>query len=189
MALYHVGIKAVHWLSVSHHHIVGDIDNVVNRTQAYHTQFFLQPLRAFLYFAICNTQTSITFASIIIFYFYINRQCVIINDKSATVRTMQASLIAILHKPSIKIASYTPMAQSISSVSGNINFNYPVALKMIILGCGLTYRSVFWQNNNSIMSGAHAYFVFCTNHTEALYATQFRFFNNKFLIAIIEHAA
>ena len=45
MSSHLVGIKAVHRLTIGHHYIIGDIDNIVNRTQSDNLQLVLQPFR------------------------------------------------------------------------------------------------------------------------------------------------
>ena len=73
MALNHVGIKAMHWLSVGHHNVVCDVNNIVNWTQANRIQFILKPFRAFLYLTVSYADTSITFASFVILNYNVNR--------------------------------------------------------------------------------------------------------------------
>ena len=45
VALNHISIKTVHWLTVSHHYVVGDVNDVVNRTQTYDVELVLEPFR------------------------------------------------------------------------------------------------------------------------------------------------
>ncbi len=74
MTLYHICIKAMHRLTISHHYIIGDVHYVVDRTKTYDAQFFLQPFRTFLHFTTTDAHTSISLASICVFYFDIYRK-------------------------------------------------------------------------------------------------------------------
>ena len=110
MTLNHVCIKTVHRLTVSHHDIVSDINDIIDWTQTDNIQFVFQPLWTFLYLTISNTQTSITTASISVLNCHINRKVMIVNLKCITRWAMQRSLITILCQPCIEVASYTIMA-------------------------------------------------------------------------------
>ena len=59
-AFYHVGIEAVEGLAVCHHDVVGDVDDVVDGTQADGFEFFLQPLRTFLHLASLDGDGAVT---------------------------------------------------------------------------------------------------------------------------------
>ena len=89
IALNHICIKTVHRLTVSHHDIVGNVNDIIDWTQTNDIQFVLQPLRTLLYLTIRNTQTSITTASISVLNRHINRKIMIVNLKSVARWTMQ----------------------------------------------------------------------------------------------------
>ena len=84
VTFHHIGIKAMHRLSIGHHHIVGNIHDIINRTQSYQTQFVLKPCRTFLDITPRYTHTGITLTSISILYFNLYRQVFIIHLKSIT---------------------------------------------------------------------------------------------------------
>ena len=186
---HHVCIKAVHRLSISHHHIVGDVYNIVDRAQPDDPQLVLQPLRTFLHLTIGNAHTGITLAGLLVFDFHIYGQAVVVHLERLAVRTMQRRGVAILHQPGIKVASHTVVRKRIRAIGCDVYFYHPVALQMIIFRCRLSHRCVFGQNDDSGMVGANAYLVFSTNHSERFHTTQFAFFDGKLLFAIIEHAS
>ena len=109
MAFNHVGIKAVHGLPISHHNIISDVYNVIDRAQADGAQLVLQPFRTFFHLAICNRHTGVTFASILIFDGYCYGQIVIVNNKGIAAWTFQCSFITILHQPSVQVACHAIM--------------------------------------------------------------------------------
>ena len=102
---------------------------------------------------------------------------------------MQAGLVAVLHKPCVEVACYTPVAESVGAVGGDVNLYHPVALKVVIFGGGLAHRSVLGQHDDAVVARAYTYLVFGTYHAEALYAAQFRLLDDKLLVAVVEHAA
>ena len=81
MAGNHVGIEAVHGLTVSHQDIVGDVHNIVDGTQADGRQLLLQPLRAFLHLAIRDAHTSVALASFVVLDLHIDGQVLIVDHK------------------------------------------------------------------------------------------------------------
>ena len=189
MSLNHVSVKAMHRLTVGHHHIVGDVDDVVDRTQADNLKLVLQPFWALLHLAASDAHASITLASLCVLNLHLDRKVVVVYCELRAVGAMKRSGVTIALEPSIKVASHTPMTQGIRTVGCNVNLNHPVALQMIVFSSRLTNGSVFGQHDNAIMTCAHANLVLGTNHAKALNATQFRLLDYKFLVAIIEHAA
>ena len=73
ISLNHVCVKAMEWLTVSHHDIVGDVHNIIDRTQADYVELVLKPFRRFLYFASSDANASIAFACLCVLDFYVDR--------------------------------------------------------------------------------------------------------------------
>ena len=161
----HVCIKAVHWLTVCHHHIVGDVNDIVYRTQADGCQFVLQPIRTLFHLAPCDANAGIALASLLILYGHLDRQVVIVHYKLAAVWSVQRCLITVLLQPSIEVASHAPVRQRICSVGSDVHLYKPVALQIIVFSCWCTHHSIFRQNNNAVVACAHAYLIFGTYHT------------------------
>ena len=97
--------------------------------------------------------------------------------------------MAVLHEPCVEVACHTPMAESVGAVGRDVDLNDPVALQVVIVGCGLSHGGVVGEHNDAVVAGAHANLVFGADHAEALDAAQFRFLDDKLLVAVIEHAA
>ena len=178
----------MHGLSIGHHHVVCDVNNVVDRAQTDGIQLFLKPFRAVLYLTASYADAGIAFASLVIFYFNVNGQAFIVNMKSRTIRTMQACFIPTLNQPGIQIACYTIVAQGVGAVRRNINVYHPIAFKVIIFsGRSALYRLI-GQYDNAIMRGTDAYFVFSANHTVALNTTQFALLDGELVVAVVKNA-
>ena len=101
VALNHICIEAMHRLTVCHHHIVGDVDNVVDRTQANNLELVLQPLRTLLNLATSNANASITLASLGVLNLNIDRKVGVVDCKLRAVGTMKRCVITIALEPSI----------------------------------------------------------------------------------------
>ena len=188
VALNHIGIKAMHRLAVSHHDVVGDVNNIVNRTQADNFQFILEPFGTFLHIAIGNAQANITLASLLVLDFNIDGKVFVVNRKRLAIRTMQRCVIAILHQPSIQVASHAPMRKGISTIGRDVNLNHPIALQIVIFGSRCSHHSVIGQHYDSVVAGSHANLVFGTNHSVRLDTTKLCLLDHKLLVSIIEHA-
>ena len=189
MTLHLVGIKAVHGLTVSHHYIIGDIHDVVDRTQTDDLQFVLQPFWTLLHLASRHAHTGITLAGLGVLNSHLHGQVVIIHHKTTTVGAMQTCLLAICHEPCIEVAGHSPMRECIRAVGGDVNLDEPVALKVVVFSGRLPHLGVLRQHNDSGMVGANTYLVLCAYHSAAFHATQFRLLYNKLLVAVVEHAA
>ena len=172
VALHHVGIKAVHGLSVGHHHIVGDVDNIVDGAQTDGAEFVLQPLGTLLHLASRDAQTGITLACLGILNLHLDGQVVVVDSESAAVGAMERSGTAILLEIGIEVAGNTPVREGISAVGRNVDLNQPVALEMKIFGSGLPNRCIVGQHNDTIMAAAHTYFVFGTDHAAAFHSAE-----------------
>ena len=82
MLLHHVCVEAVHRLTISHHDIVCDVNDIVNRTDADDVQSVLQPLRRFLHLAVGNGKSYITAASLCILNHNLDRTILVIDGES-----------------------------------------------------------------------------------------------------------
>ena len=60
---------------------------------------------------------------------------------------------------------------------------------MEILRCRRTHHGLLGENHDTGVIGAHANLILGADHAKAFYATELRFLDDKFLVAIIEHAA
>ena len=81
------------------------------------------------------------------------------------------------------------MRQSIGAVGRNVNLDEPVTLQVIIFCCRHAHRCVFRQHDDAGMVTSHAYFILGTDHSTRLHTAELRFLDDKFLVAVIEHAA
>ncbi len=141
MALHHVGIKAMQGLAIGHHDIIGDIDDIVDGTQADGCQTILQPVGRLLHFAIGDADASIALAGLLILDGHLDGQVVIVDLELRTVRTMHTCLVAIALQPGIQIACHAPVAQAVGTVGGNIDLDEPVALQVVVFCSGSTDMS------------------------------------------------
>ena len=189
VALHHVGIECVQRLSVSHHHVVSDVYYVVDRTQADSVQLILKPLRTLLNLTVGYAYASITLTSLSILNLHLDRQVVIVYCKCRAVRAMHLGLVAIALEPCIQVACHTPVTQSVSTVSGDVNLDKPVALQIVVLSSRSSYYCILRQNNDTIVTCAHANLVFSADHTVTLYTAELRLLDYKLLITIVEHTA
>ena len=188
-ALNHVGIEAVHRLSVCHHHVVGDVDDVVDRTQTDYLQLVLKPFGTLLDLTSADAHACVALASLGVFNLNIDGQVVVVDCKLRAVGTVERCSMAVALEPSVQVACHTPVAECVRAVGCDVNLDNPVALQVIIFGCGLAYRCVFGQYYDAVVACANAYFVLGANHAKALNAAQLRLFDNEFLVAVVEHAA
>ena len=189
MSCHHVGIKAVQWLSVSHHDIVGDVHDVVDRTQADDVQLVLQPLRTLLHLAVGDAHTGIALAGFGVLNLHLDRQVLVVDNELIARRTMHTGLISVLLQPRIEVACHSPVTQGISSVGCDVYLDEPVALQVIILCCWLTYGSILWQHDDAVVRGSYSYLVLGTDHAETLHAAKLAALDGETLVAVVEHAA
>ena len=126
-AFHHVGIKAMHRLSIRHHDVVRNVYNVVDRSQSDDPQLILQPFWTIFHLTIRQRNTGIAFTGLCIFYLYINGQILVINLKGITIRAMQVSGITILFQPRIQVTCHAIMRKCIGTVCRDINFYHPIA--------------------------------------------------------------
>ena len=144
VTLHHVSVKCVQRLTICHHHIVCDVDDIIDWAQSDSIQFVLKPLRTLLNLTVGYANASISFTSFCILNLYLDRQIVIIYSKRRAVGAMHLSLIAIALEPGIQVACHTPVTQSVGTVGSDVHLNQPVALQMIVLCSRRTHYSIFW---------------------------------------------
>ena len=144
---------------------ISHVHYIINWTQADGTQFILQPFRAFLNRNAFDAYARITKAGLCIFHDYFNSRSSIINFESIHARTFQSERLAILFQVSSQITGYTKMRSGIHTVRSYIDFQYIVALDIIIILCKSSYNHISWQHDDSGVVSTNTYFIFRTNHT------------------------
>ena len=107
VTLDHIGVKAVERLTVGHHHVVGDIDNVVDRTQTDGAELVLEPLGAFLDLAAGDTHTGIALAGFGIINLYLDGQRLVVYLEVIAAGAVERCLVAVAAQPGIEVARHT----------------------------------------------------------------------------------
>ena len=79
IALHHISVKAMQGLTIRHHDVVGDIDDVVDRTLTNRCQSVLQPLWTFLHFAVLHRHSAVTRTSLTRFHLHVKLQIVVLH--------------------------------------------------------------------------------------------------------------
>ena len=79
MTLYHISIEAMQRLAIGHHDIIGDIHDIINRTQTDCCQLILQPIGTFLYLTVSDADTGIALTSLLVLNHHLNRQIMVVN--------------------------------------------------------------------------------------------------------------
>ena len=104
-----IGIEAVHRLTVCMYNVVGNIDNVIDRTKANQTELVLQPGRTFLHGHSLDGYPGITRTGFGIFHLDVDVHIVVVYLERINRRTFQGSLIAVLNQPGIQVTRYAIM--------------------------------------------------------------------------------
>ena len=185
----HICIEAMQGLSVGHHHIVRDVDNIIDGSQTDGVQFVLQPLGALFDFAAFERNSTIAQAGFWAFYFYSNGQITMIYGELSIIGAMQGRRLTIAHEIGIKITRNSPVRASICTVGRDIYFNQEITFETKISCSGRSYRCVDRQDHNPIVSRANTDLIFGANHTVAFDTTQLRLLNDEFAITIVEFRA
>ena len=144
MTFHHVCIEGMQRLAVCHHDVVGDIDDIIDRTQANGRQLVFQPVGRFLHFAIRHTDTGIALAGLLILDDHLDRQIVIVDLELRAVRAVHLRLVAIALQPGIEVAGHAPVRETVSTVGGDIHLDEPVALQMIVFSSRRTNDGILW---------------------------------------------
>ena len=113
VALHHVGIETVQWLSVCHHDVVGNIDDVVDGTQTDRCQTVFQPLWTLLHFAVLHADSAVTRTSLGSLHHHIKLQAIVLYLEVIHRWTMKFSLKTVLLQVGIEVTCYTPMRTSV----------------------------------------------------------------------------
>ena len=181
-----IRIKWVQSLSHLMEHKVGNVHHVVDRTDTNGRKCFLQPIRWLLDSHALDAHTRITRTSLCILYNHLNWQIIAIHFKRLYRRFGKSNILTMCLIIRIQVTRNTIVASTIRTVRSNIYLNERIILYTKILFSRHTHRSIRWQDHDAIMARTHTYLVFCTDHTQWLFATDLAFLDSKFLLAIIE---
>ena len=189
VALHHVCIKAMQWLTICHHDVVGDIDDVVDRTLTNRRQSVLQPFRTFLHLTVLHRHSAVTGTSLACLHFNVKLQVVRLHLEVIHRWTMQRRLITVLLQISIEVTRHTPVRTSVRVVRRDVHLNHIVALQTVVLSGRRTHHSILWQHDDAVMTRAHTNLILGTDHAVRLDATQLALLDDKLLVAVIQLAA
>ena len=151
VALHHVGIEAMQGLPQGHHHVVGDVHDVVDGTQTYRGQLRFQPLRRLLHLAARDADAGVALAGLLVLDDDIDGKVVIVDREAVGHRFVQGGLITVLAEPGIQVAGHAPMAQGVGAVSRDVHLDEPVALQMIILSSGCSHHCIVGQYDDAVV--------------------------------------
>ena len=97
----------MHRLTVGVKDIIGNIDDVVDRTYTDQTQLVLQPFGTFLYGHVLDGNACVAGTCFCVLNNNINVHIVVVYLEGIYRRTLQCSLTTVLNKPCIQVARYT----------------------------------------------------------------------------------
>ena len=185
----HVGIEAVQGLSVGHHDIVGDVNDVVDGAQADGGEVVLEPLGAFLHLAASDGHGGVAGASLGVLHLDADFQVVVIYLEGFVAGSVQRCRVAILLEPGIEVACHAIVRAGIGAVGRDVHFDYVVAVYVVVVGRLGAHHGVLWQHDDAGMVGTDANLVLGTDHAIALDAAQLALFDDKLLVAVVELCA
>ena len=190
LALDHICVEAVEGLAVSHHYIIGNIDDIVDGAEANGVEFLLQPFGRLLHLATFNAHSTIARAGFGILHLNGNVKVVIVHTEALHAGTVKGCRLTVLHEIGIEVAGHAIVRAGIGAVGRDIYFDEVVALKLEIFRGRHTYGRFFGEYHNAIVALTNTDFVFGTNHTEALHTAQFAALDGEALtLGAIEHGA
>ena len=176
-------------LAVSHHDVVGDVNDIVDGTQADEAQLVLKPGGTFLHLASSQSDGAIAGTSLGVLNLHGNGERLVIHHKSFTIGAVKAGLISVLHQPGVEVARHTIVAARIGAVGGDVHLNQIVAFKFVILGGRGAYYCVLGQHDDAVVVSTDTDFVLGTNHAKAFHATQLAALDGEGFVAIVKHGS
>ncbi len=196
-----IGIEGVHRHRGSEEDIVGNIDDVVDRTEADGLQTGLQPFWRLAYGHTADGDTRVARTGLGVLYLdadWLERRLQRLVDELVGsqdgVKVGNAWLNQLMRQVmgtevSIEVACYAKVAGSVNAVWSDIHSDDIIALYMIIFcGCN-TQRCVFWQHDDTGMVGSDANLVFSADHTVRWYAAKLGLLDGERLVTVIKHSA
>ena len=164
-ALNLVSIEAVHRLTISVQNVIGNIDDVIDRTHTDKAKLVLQPFRTFLHRYSLDGHSGITRAGFGIFHHNVDVHVMIVYLESIYRRTLQRSFMTVLNEPCVKVTCHTVVGAGIGTVRSNVHFKHVFALHVIVILGQCTRNYVSRQYDDTFVACTHANFIFGTNHT------------------------
>ena len=172
-----VGVKSVHRLTDFHEDVVGDVDDIVYRTDADGAETVLQPVGRFCHLDAAEGDASITRTEVGLFDGYAYSTLGGLGDERCGHRRNlefeTGSVSSVQHRH--HITRHTDMAGCIAAVGRDGDLEDIVLLDMEILLCGHSHRSVVREHHDASMVAAQLELVGSTEHTLAHGTAEFAF--------------
>ena len=116
------------WLSVGHHDVVCDIDDVIDWTQSYGRELILQPFRRFFHLAAFDGHCHISRTCIFLFDHDIDWQVVVIDLEVLGRWPVEGCGQVVLSQICVEVACDTPVTASVGVVWRDADTDEEVAL-------------------------------------------------------------
>ena len=188
VTFHHVGVEAVEGLSVGHHHIVGDVYDIVDGSESHRIEPVLEPFGRLLHLAAGDADAGVSLAGLLVFDGHPDGQVVIVDLEILAARTMQRRLIAVGLEPRVEVACHSPVREGVGTVGGDVHLDEPVALQVIVFSSRCAHLCVVGQYDDAGVVVTDTDFVFGTDHAARLHASEFRLLDDELFVAVVEHA-
>ena len=188
-ALHLSEVEAVERLVESEQYKVGDIYNVVDWALTDGSQQVLEPLWTFAHFHTTNCQAAIARASLGVFNAHLHSAVSAVDGKAFSRRLGELKWLTVLLEPSSQVASHAIVRSAVDAVRREVNLNHIIVVDAVVVASRGANSHVVGQHDDAAVVGAYANFILGANHAARLNATNFRFLDSKFLVAIVELSA
>ena len=153
-------------LAVLVQHEVGDIHDVVDRTQTDSCQRFLEPIGTLPDLHATHHHAAVTRTSLGVLHRDAYRAVGLIDAEAALVGTGEDDIILPVRPVvGIEVACHAVVRDSVRTVRRDIHLDERVVLQMEVLACRQTYRRILRQHYDTCMIRTDTYLVLGTNHT------------------------
>ena len=188
-AFYLGKVEAVQRLVESEKHKVGDIHYVVDRTLTNGEQEVLEPLGAFSHFHVANGHATIARASLGIFHCHLYGAVGTVGLIAFDRWLAEHTFFAVLLEPRSQVASHAVVRSAIYAVRGEVHLYHIIVFDAIVVARRSAHLHIVGQHYYAGVACAYAYLIFGANHATRFHSAYFRFFDYKFLVAIVEFGA
>ena len=149
---------------------VGDINDIVYRSESDSKEFLLQPLRRCCNLYTLDGGTCISWSSVCSKNFYGN--CLTFSlDKCRNVRNIELAWDIVMSEICVEVASYTDVRCRIHTVCCKADFNKCICSKSKIILGRSSYDGIRIENHDTVMRLTDTKLILCADHSERLHTT------------------
>ncbi len=182
-------VEAVERLADAVEQVVCDVDNIVDRAQAYGREGVFEPFGRLLDGDTADCHAGVARAGLGVFHIHTHSAFGVVKLESIHCGAAEFRGLCVGRHPGREVAGHAVVRGGIDAVGGEVHFKEPVGTESVIFCGWCSGLHIVGDYDDAVVRRSDTDLVFGTDHAERFHAADFRFLDGEFLVTVIEGCA